>query len=112
MLKVCTIKFWEWIAFTEMVPKVISIQFHEDQFLAGVLEFLVNPEINLVFTSDILEALFSVHFKTLISQNIIPATETKYHSDALKNLLDRFQFPVTILYTVVQFCIDFESNSL
>ena len=47
MLKVCTIKFWEWIAFTEMVPKVISIQFHEDQFLAGVLEFLVNPEIKL-----------------------------------------------------------------
>ena len=65
------------------------------------MEILGNPEINLVMTSDIPEALFSERFKTRISQYIKHVTETKYHSDALKNLLDRFQFPVTILYSVV-----------
>lgn len=58
--------------------------------LADGLEFLVNTEINLVMTSDIPEALFSVRFKTRISQYIKPVTETKCFSDALKILLDRF----------------------
>ena len=65
------------------------------------MKILGNPDINLVITSDIPEALFSERFKTRISQYIKHVTETKYHSDALKNLLDRFQFPVTILYSVV-----------
>jgi|TARA_B100001964_G_scaffold151886_1_gene167116 hypothetical protein len=54
------------------------------------MEILGNPEINLVMTSDIPEALFSVRFKTRISQYIKPVTETKCSSDALKILLDRF----------------------
>ena len=56
----------------------------------GGMEILGNPEINLVMTSDKLEALFSVRFKTRISQYIKPVTETKCSSDALKILLVRF----------------------
>ena len=64
-----------------------------------------NPEINLVMTSDILEALFSVLLKTQISRYIKPLTETKCSSDALKNLLDRFQFPVTIEDHLINFVL-------
>ena len=69
------------------------------------LEKLGNPEINLVMTSDISEALFSVLLKTQISRYIKPVTETKCSSDALKNLLDRFQFPVTIVDDLVNFVL-------
>ena len=53
------------------------------------LEKLGNPEINLVMTIDIPEALFAVRLKTQISRYIKPVTEIKCFSDALKNLLDR-----------------------
>ena len=64
------------------------------------LEILDNPEINLVMTSDISEVLFSVLLKTQISRYIKPVNETKFSSDALKNFLDRFQFPDTINKTI------------
>ena len=64
------------------------------------LEILYNPEINLVMTSDISEVLFSVLLKTQISRYIKPVNETKFSSDALKNFLDRFQFPDTINTTI------------
>ena len=69
------------------------------------LEKLGNPEINLVMTSDISEALFSVLLKTQISGYIKPVTETKYSSDALKNFLDRFQFPVTIVVNLINYVL-------
>ena len=53
------------------------------------MEILGNPEINLVMTIDIPEALFAVRLKTLVSRYIKPLSETKCSSDALKNLLDR-----------------------
>ena len=54
------------------------------------MEILGNPEINLVITSDIPEALFAIRLKTQIFRYIKPVTETKCPSDALKILLDRF----------------------
>ena len=69
------------------------------------LEKLGNPEINLVMTSDISEALFSVLLKTQIFRYIKPVTETKCPSDALKILLDRFQFSVTIKDCLINFVL-------
>ena len=66
---------------------------------------LGNPEINLVMTIDIPEALFAVRLKTQISRYIKPLSETKFSSDALKNLLDRFQFPVTIVVDLINFVL-------
>ena len=99
--------------------------FHGDQRLADTrslcltsepkdedIEILGNPEINLVMTSDISEALFSVLLKTQIFRYIKPVTETKCSSDALKNLLDRFQFPVTIIEDLIKFFVFFNFNSL
>ena len=51
------------------------------------------------------EALFAVRLKTQISRYIKPLTETKCSSDALKNLLDRFQFPVTIIVDLINFVL-------
>ena len=68
-------------------------------------EKLGNPEINLFMTRDISEALFSVLLKTQISRYIKPVTETKCSSDALKNLLDRCQFYVTIVDDLVNFVL-------
>ena len=56
-------------------------------------------------TMDIPEALFAVRLKTQISRYIKPLTETKCSSDALKNLLDRFQFPVTIVVDLINFVL-------
>ena len=56
-------------------------------------------------TSDIQEALFAVRLKTQISRYIKPLSETKCSSDALKNLLDRFQFPVIIVYVLINFSL-------
>ena len=69
------------------------------------LEILDNPEINLVMTSVISEARFSVLLKTQISGYIKPVTETKCSSDALKNFLDRFQFPVIIVDNLINFVL-------
>ena len=97
---------------------VFRKDFHRDQRLADTrslcftsepkdecLEILDNPEINLVMTSDISEVLFSVLLKTQISRYIKTVTETKFSSDALKNFLDRFQFPVTIVDDLVNFVL-------
>ena len=56
-------------------------------------------------TSDIQEALFAVRLKTQISRYIKPLSETKFSSDALKNLLDRFQFPVIIVDVLINFVL-------
>ena len=93
---------------------VFRKDFHGDQRLADTrslcftseplaegMEILGNPDINLVITSDNPETLFSVLLKTQIHRYIKPLTKTKCSSEVLKNLLDRFQFPVTILYSVV-----------
>ena len=69
------------------------------------MKILGNPDINLVITSDIPEALFAVRLKTQISRYIKPLSETKFSSDALKNLLDRFQFPVTIVVDLINFVL-------
>ena len=69
------------------------------------MEILGNPEINLVMTIDIPEALFAVRLKTQISRYIKPLSETKFSSDALKNLLDRFQFPVIIVDVLINFVL-------
>ena len=69
------------------------------------MEILGNPDINLIITSDIPEALFSVLLKTQIHRYIKPLTETKWPSEVLKNLLDRFQFPVTIVDDLVNFVL-------
>ena len=66
---------------------VFRENFHVDQLLADTsslcftyeptdecMEKLGNPEIDLVMTSDILEALFSVLLKTQISRYIKPVT--------------------------------------
>ena len=92
--------------------------FHGDQCLADTRsqcftsepkdecpEKLGNPEINLFMTRDISEALFSVLLKTQIFRYIQPVTETKCSSDALKNLLDRFKFPVTIVDDLINFVL-------
>ena len=81
---------------------VFRENFHGDQCLADSrslcvtseptdegMKILGNPEINLVMTIDIPEALFAVRLKTQISRYIKPLSETKCSSDALKNLLDR-----------------------
>ena len=69
------------------------------------MKLLGNPDINLVITSDIPEALYSVLLKTQIHRNIKPLTETKCSSEVLKNLLDRFQFPVTIVVDLINFVL-------
>ena len=69
------------------------------------MKILGNPDINLVITSDIPEALFAVRLKTQISRYIKPLSETKFSSDALKNLLDRFKFPVTIVDDLINFVL-------
>ena len=69
------------------------------------MKILGNPDINLVITSDIPEALFSVLLKTQIHRYIKPLTETKCSSEVLKNLLDRFQFPVTIIVHLINFVL-------
>ena len=69
------------------------------------MEILGNPEINIVMIIDIPEALFAVRLKTQISRYIKPLTETKCSSDALKNLLDRFKFPVTIVDDLINFVL-------
>ena len=51
------------------------------------------------------EALFAVRLKTQISRYIKPLSETKCSSDALKNLLDRFQFPVIIVDVLINFAL-------
>ena len=56
-------------------------------------------------TIDIPDALFSVLLKTQISRYIKPVTEKKYYSDALKNFLDRFQFPATIVVDLINFVL-------
>ena len=53
--------------------------------------------------SDIPETLFSVRIKTRIYQYIKPVTETKYSSDTLKILLDRFRFPVNMIVDMINF---------
>ena len=69
------------------------------------MKILGNPDINLVITSDIPEALFSVLLKTQIHRYIKPLTESKRSSEVLKNFLDRFQFPVTIIVYLINFAL-------
>ena len=64
-----------------------------------------NPEINLVMTSDISESLIPVLLKTQSSRYIKPVTKKNAPPDALKNLLDRFQFPVTIVVDLINFVL-------
>ena len=65
----------------------------------------VFPEFFLVMSIVFPEALFAVRLKTQISRYIKPLSETKCSSDALKNLLDRFQFPVTIVVDLINFVL-------
>ena len=60
------------------------------------MEILDNPDINLVMASDISESLIPVLLKTQSSRYIKPVTKKNAPPDALKNLLDRFQFSVTM----------------
>ena len=69
------------------------------------MKILGNPDINLVIISDIPEALFSVLLKTQIHRYIKPLTEKKFSSEVLKNILDRFQFPVTIIVDLFNFVL-------
>ena len=81
--------------------RFISLYFYEDLFLTGVLEFLVNTEINLVKTIEKPETMLNVGLKIQIFDISHHLTSQILPLMISSLLLTNFEIPISMILSAV-----------